>query len=277
LGIEGEKEMKGNEAWKKTKTVLICLIFLIMNMSSNLFIESVKAEETDQIYYVPDDGALQNLINTSQDNDTIQINESMKLSSFIIINKSITVQGKNDELIHINGSNEFGFNINVTNVTVRNLTIHNCSTAITIENSTNSLENITLDNITIQNCSQHGISISNTTLSNITNLTIINCTQTGIYLQNSSNMTITENHINQTSNTGINITSDSNNNTIKNNTFHNNSISVNITSSENNTIVNNTFLNKTGTYHAFDNSANKWNTTTHGNYCDGLGEEHRFE
>jgi parallel beta-helix repeat protein len=264
LGIEGEKEMKGNEAWKKTKTILICSIILLMSMSSNFIFESVKAEGSVNIYYVPDDGLLQDFINTSQSNDIIQINETINLSSFIIINKSITVQGKNDELIHINGSNEFGFNINVTNVTMRNLTIQNCSTAITIENSTNSLENITLDNITIQHCSQHGIRINNTTLSNITNLTIINCTQTGIYLQNSSNNIISENQINQTSNTGINITSNSNN-TIKNNILNNNSISINITSSENNLIYNNTFFN-CSLYHAFDNSTNKWNTTTHGNY-----------
>ncbi|HMA82665.1 MAG TPA: PKD domain-containing protein, partial [Candidatus Thermoplasmatota archaeon] len=257
--------MKGNEAWKKTKTILICSIILLMSMSSNLIFESVKAEGSVNMHYVPDDGLLQDLINTSQSNDIIQINETINLSSFIIINKSITVQGKNDELIHINGSNEFGFNINVTNVTMRNLTIQNCSTAITIENSTNSLENITLDNITIQHCSQHGLRISNTTLSHITNLTILNCTQTGIYLQNSSNNILSENQINQTLNTGINITSNSNNNTIKNNILNSNSISINITSSENNLIYNNTFFNSS-LYHAFDNSTNKWNTTTHGNY-----------
>jgi len=267
--------MKGTDGWKKTKTVLICSIFLIMNMSSNLFIEPVKSEETDLIYYVPDDGTLQDLINTSQTNDTIQINETINLSTFININKSIILQGIEDELIHINGSNEFGLNITVNNVTIRNLTIQNCSTAITLKNSSNSLDHITLEYIIIQNCSQHGIYINNTTQTNITHLEITNCNQTGIYLQNSSNTTISDNNINQSLNTGINITSNSNNNIINNNTFYNNSISINITSSENNTIVNNTFLNKTGSYYAYDDSThNKWNTTTHGNYWgDYLGTD----
>jgi len=130
----------------------------------------------------------------------------------------------------------------------------------------------------------------------ITNNTIINCTK-GIAILNQCNFNQVENNTITFGDYGIHLISSnynklsnntayanqdsgirieySNINTINNNRFHNNPISINITSSENNTIVNNTFLNKTGTYYAYDDSThNKWNTTTHGNYWgDYLGTD----
>jgi len=264
LVSKGEKEMKRNDGWKKTQTILITTIILFMSFTSLFSINSVVAGSLGTIHYVEDDAELQDRINDSTENDIIQINNSINLSSIVIINKSITIQGKSGETIQIDGSG-FGFNIITKNVTLRNLTILNFSTAIRIENNTVSLANITISNISIRN-STYGIYIQNTTRSNITNVTIINCTSAGLYLSNTSYLTIDNNSINET-HTAINITNNSNNNTLSNNLFHTNSISINITSSENNTICNNTFINSSS-YHAFDNSTNRWNTTTHGNYWD---------
>lgn len=254
--------MMGNEAWKKTKILLIVTFLMTMSFSPLLHIIPIKATTG----YVESSDSLQDKINGSADGDTIQINTSITLTDFIIIDKSITLQGKNEASIEINGSG-FGFNITTNNVTIKNISLFNCSTAINIHNQNNTLENITIDHVILLNCSNHGIYSSNAMQITVSNSSITNCSSSGIYFNNISMSTISNNSINQTSNTAVNLTNRSHNNIIYNNTYNNNSISINITFSQDNTIYNNTFLNST-TYHAFDNATNTWNTTTHGNYWD---------
>ena len=253
--------MKRMEGWKKTRSMVLALFIFTMSLSPILINNSICAETS----FVEATDSLQDKINDSSNGDTIKINQSVTLSNFIEINRSITLTGNESSSIIINGSN-FGLNITTNNVSIQNLTITNCSTALNLINNSETLENITLNNLTLQNCSNHGIYADNINDTTISNITITNCTDSGIKINNSANLSIKYNTIWET-NTGLNLSNHTNNNTIFNNTFSNNTISLNITSSENNTIVNNTFLNKTGTYHAYDNSThNKWNTTTHGNY-----------
>jgi parallel beta-helix repeat protein len=253
--------MKGKDGWKKTKAFLMTTFILSISLSSFLTNQQIQASTL----FIESSDLLQEKINESFNGDIIQINSSIVLTNYVIINKSIILQGI-DSNVNIDGA-DYGLNITTNNLTIKNITIYNCSTAITIKNSSHSLENITLCNVNIQNCSNHGINIYNTTLSNISRTTIFNCTSSGIYLQNSTNLYIYNNIINHTGNTGINLTELSNNNMIKNNTFTHNSISINVTFSENNTFYNNTFFNST-IYHVNDNSINNWNTTTYGNYWD---------
>lgn len=240
-----------------------------MSLTSLFSINLISADSSGSVHYVEKDHELQDSINQSEDGDIIQINNSINLSTYIIIDKSITLRGVNNNQIIINGFN-FGFNISTNNVTLLDLTIQNCSTALMIENNTTTLANISIKNITIQN-SMYGMYIQNTTLSKITYVNIINCTledyqSVGIYLSNTSYLLIDNNSINET-HTAINITNNSNNNTLSNNSFNTNSISINIKSSYNNIIYNNMFINSSA-YHAFDDTTNRWNTTTHGNYWD---------
>jgi len=253
--------MNETDGWKKTKTILITTLILLMSLPIIRTTEPIIAAKI----YVESIDSLQEKINNSSNDDIIQINESINLTNFIIINKSITLTGKPDNSILIDGCG-YGFNITTSNVTFTNLSITNGSTLFLIKNETHSLENISLVNLTIRNSSQKCISMYNSTNSIITNSNIFNCLTSGIYLYNSTNITISNNFINQTD-TSLNITHHSDNNIIYNNTFDNNIISINITRSDHNTIYNNTFFNKTR-YHAFDNSSNNWNTSTHGNYWD---------
>lgn len=255
--------MKGNEGWKKTKTILFVTFLLTISITPLIRIMPIKADTG----YVESSDSLQDKINESQNGDLIQINNSISLTRFININKSIIIQGKTGELIQINGSG-FGLNIAASNVTIKNITLFNCSTALNIQNQTNPLENITIENVTITNCSIHGIYVCNATHINISESGITNRNSSGIYFNNVSTSFISNNFINQSTNTALNLTNTSNDNNIYNNSFKNNSIAINITSSQENTIYNNTFLNSS-TFHAFDNSSsNNWNTTTYGNYWD---------
>lgn len=253
--------MKGKDGWKKTETLLIAVFLLMMSVASFVIIESSDASTL----FVDSEDSLQDIINQSVNGDTIQINQSITLSDYININKSITLKGDPNSNIQIDGAN-YGLNITTNNVNITNLTIDNCTTAINIKNQTSPLENITIKNMIITNSSSYGILSINTSQLNISFTTIKNNAFSGIYLQNNSNSSIIHNNISYNSNTGINI-SQSPNNIIQNNTIKNNSISINITNSENNLIHNNTFLNCT-IKHAYDNSINQWNTSTHGNYWD---------
>lgn len=254
--------MKGKDGWKKTKTILIvtfiCLINVIpFTLTYTLNASSIYVESTD---------SLQDKINESSNGDIIQINTSILLSDYVIINKSIILQGKTGLSIMIDGA-EYGFNITTNNVTFRNIIINNCSTALFIKNLTSTIENISIYNVTIQNCSNQGINLQNITSSSISYSSINNCTSSAILLYNSTHCNVSKNFINQSSNTGLRIKQNSNNNQIYNNSFSNNSISINITLSQNNTLYNNSFFNCT-TIHAFDDSSNNWNTSSHGNYWD---------
>ncbi len=253
--------MKRNEWSNKIISISTTIFILSISLSSFFTIQTAIAETI----YIESNDSLQNEINNSTNGDILQINASINLSTYININKSITIQGKIGSSVQINGSG-FGLNITNSSVIIKNITINNCSTAISIENVTQSIENITINNVTIANCSIYGLYIHNTTQVNITNSTLTNCTLSGIFLHNTSNGTLSDNSI-LTSNAGLNITNSSTNNAIHNNTFTNNSISLNITSSYQNNIYNNSFFNCT-LYHAYDNSTNNWNTTTHGNYWD---------
>lgn len=262
-------KMKGKDGWKKTETILVTVFLITMSITSFFIIDSSNAS----ILYVESEDSLQDKINQSSDGDVIQINQSITLSNFIIINKSIILNGKTGSIIQINGC-DYGFNITTSNVSINNLTLYNCSTAITVKNQTQTLDNITISNITITNCSLYGVYSYHTTQLNISSSTIITNTGSGIFLLNTSSTIIYNNTIEENPNTGLNITQLSNNNTIRNNSFINNSISINITNSKNNLIHNNTFLNCTES-HTFDNSINRWNTSTHGNYWnDYTGTDH---
>lgn len=263
--VSKAKKMKGIDGWKKTKTILICSIILCISIFSNFLTMTTQASEFGSIHYVTSYSEFQDTLSICQNNDTIQINSTINLSSYLDINKSIIIKGKKEIPVHINGSEEFGINITTNNVTIKNLTIQNCSTAIKIKNRSNSLLNLSLYNVSILNCSNHGISIQNTTNINISHSFINNCTLSGIKTDNTSNLTTKYNSFSIT-NTALNLTNNSDNNRIFNNTFTNNTLSINITNSQNNTIFNNTFLNKTGNFYASDDSStNRWNTT-HGNY-----------
>lgn len=253
--------MKRKDGWKKTESILITVFLLMMSIASFVIIESSDASTR----FVDSEDSLQDIINQSVNGDTIQINHSITLSDYININKSITLKGEPNSNIQIDGAN-YGLNITTNNVNISNFTIDNCSTAINIKNQTSPLENITIKNMIITNSSYYGIASINTSQLNISFTTINNNTISGIYLQNNSISNIFFNNISFHPNTGINIT-ESSNNIIQNNTLKNNSISINITNSENNLIHNNTFFNCT-IRHAYDNSINQWNTSTHGNYWD---------
>lgn len=255
--------MERNDEWKKIQAFIITGFILSIYLSSLFSSTPVSASGSNAIRYMNSTGNIQDIINISEDGDTLQINESMSINDYIIINKSIILQGKNNTDITINCS-YYGFNITVNNVNIHTLTLENCSTALNIRNQTNSLTNITIENITVINCSNHGISIFNATQIQFNRSIIMNCTNSGIYLYNTSNSDISNNSITQTR-TALNITHNSNLNTIKNNTFYQNSYSINITSSNNNCIYNNRFFNCT-ILHAYDDASNNWNTTAYGNY-----------
>ncbi len=254
--------MKGTDGWKKTKVILIVAFIYLINVIPFAFNSPINATSI----YVESTDSIQDKINESSNGDIIQINSSIALTDYILINKSVTIQGKTGSSIIVDGCN-YGFNITTNNVTIRDVTIKNCSTAVFIKNQTSTIENISIYNVIIHNCLYQGINLQNTTTSSISYSSIYNCSSSGILLYNTTNCTISNNFINLSSNTGLKIIYNSNNNELFNNSISNNSISLNITLSQNNIIHNNSFFNCSN-IHAYDDSSNNWNTSTYGNYWD---------
>ena len=97
---------------------------------------------------------------------------------------------------------------------------------------------------------------------------IIDGNQDGIFFYRTLNNTIIGNTVRNNSGRGIHIDEDSDYNEFTENIIRNNTIGFNIASfNENNLVYKNLFLNNG--LHAFDDgTANKWNSTTIGNYWD---------
>ena len=134
--------MERNDGWKKSKTVLITAIIFVLSISIIFGLNPVKAAIID----VDTGDDLQDEIdNNASTGDVIRIKVGQTLSSNIIVNKSLTLQGLNSSIV-IDGSSAYGFKVTEDGVTIQNLTFEDCSTAISLENVNDSA--ILYNNIT---------------------------------------------------------------------------------------------------------------------------------
>jgi parallel beta-helix repeat protein len=145
----------------------------------------------------------------------------------------------------------------VSNVMVKNLTVSNYSSGISLLFSSYN----TITNVTANNNGNSGLYLYTSSTNNnvITNVTANNNGNSGLYLDNSPNNVITNVTANNNGNYGIYL-SYSNSNTIKNSVLQNNSYGIVLVSSGNNLIYNN-YFNNTNNLTILNSRPNTWNVT----------------
>ncbi len=146
---------------------------------------------------------IQGAINASSDGDTIRIWDGTYTEN-VVVNKSVTIEANSSAVLDGSDSGH-GMWINVSNVTIQNLSVTNCTSSedgifysgIYVYNSSCTLENVTLDNVTV-NDSDVGVYTNNIAHSDITNCNLSNNGVLGIYLINTNYCNISYNEINGT-------------------------------------------------------------------------------
>ena len=136
---------------------------------------------------------IQAAIDAAQDGYFINIHEGV-YNEHIIINKAITVQGENKDLVIIDGGGVgFGVTVNHNDVTVQTLTIRHAGHGINISASYVSVANLIIDN------TGKGIVLTQATYTSISGCTINN-SQFGCWIKQSShNTTIIQNSFSNSS------------------------------------------------------------------------------
>ncbi|MFO7678349.1 MAG: PKD domain-containing protein [Thermoplasmatota archaeon] len=137
-------------------------MFLI---STNGIAEILTVDSNNETYY----STIQQAIDNALDGDTIVIQKGSYIES-IWINKSITIKGENKAYTIISPLDQNTFTINADDVILRNITITNSATGISLYGSHCTIANITfLDNdigIMISNNSDNNIVYSNNFVNN---------------------------------------------------------------------------------------------------------------
>jgi parallel beta-helix repeat protein len=241
---------KKNPLCIKYLLLIFTCVILVHTQYHNVY--SGTTTSNSSIITVKEGESIQEAINKAPEGATIYIEPGTYIQYQIIVNKTLTIIGKNREETIINGNQEEEatalFSVIANHVTIKNLTITNARNDI-------------------------GIAII---LKNVQNITIENCKITenhcGIEFTNCNNSRITLNIL--TNNTyGIKITSGASShiafNNFKNNTY---GISFNI-NAKNNIIYCNNFEN-TMNREGLGVSFNKWNSTyvLGGNYWNDYSE-----
>jgi parallel beta-helix repeat protein len=214
-------------------------------------------------------------VNAANAGDTIYIYSGI-YNEQVMINKSINLQGENNQNTIIKGTGaslsgiyittnyvnvsnlkveNFGFGIylySISNNIIASNTVANCSwDGIYLYSSSN---NIITSNI-VANSNDRGILFYSSSNNNITSNTVANCSS-GIYLYSSSNNKILYNAISSCKQ-GIYLLSSSNNNITCNNIYGNKEYGLYVVSYTDNTARNNWWGNATGPSNAISNPDGK--------------------
>ena len=217
--------------------ILSCIIILFHTQHHNVYPNTTASNDS---ITVKEGESIQEAINKAPEGATIYIEPGTYIQYRIIVNKTLTIIGKNREETIINGSHEEEatalFSVIANHVTIKNLTITNARSDI-------------------------GIAII---LKNVQNITIEDCKITknpcGIEFINCNNSRITRNILTNNTN-GIEIKSGTSNLIAFNNLMNNtNGISLGL-NAKSNTIYCNNFENIMSNRGGLGFSFNKWNGT----------------
>lgn len=257
--------------------VISAIVVLFTTISGCLSEESPQSNATEDIVVIEDKGTYQSIqeaINDALDGDTILVGEGIYNES-LLINKSVTLMGKNKDTTIIDGSKtgdvifisaDF---VNISGFTIRNGSSkgfrHDKKTVIMDAGiDIHSNFNIISDNNISLN-GYFGICIyagSNNILSN----NIISENEYGIYLGSSNENTISDNIISDNE-FGSRIKG-SEENMVLRNVFENNEMGLYFCcGAKNNVVFSNSFINNSQ-WNAKSGNVNQWDNGMHGNYWD---------
>ena len=280
--------------------VISAIVILFTTISGCLSKESPQSNATEDIVVIEDKGTYQSIqeaINDALDGDTILVGEGIYNES-LLINKSVTLMGKNKDTTIIDGSKtgdvifisaDF---VNISGFTIRNgsskgfrhdektvimdagIDIHSNFNIISDNNiSLNGCfgiciyagsNNILSNNIISEN--EYGIYLENAYENNISSNTILSQSTYGIYLGSSNENTISDNIISDNE-FGSRIKG-SEENMVLRNVFENNEMGLYFCcGAKNNVVFSNSFINNSQ-WNAESGDVNQWDNGMHGNYWD---------
>ena len=220
---------------------------------------SFTAENAPTEYYVDDDAdsswynfshvrTIQEGIDNASAGNTVYVWDGTYTEN-VVVNKSVTIEANSSAVLDGLGTGN-GLQITVSNVTVQNLTVTDCSSGnhdspssgIYLYNSTNTIENVTLTNITVNN-SQLGVYTVGVTQSNISQCNLSNNTLIGLYFVNTDYTNLTNSEVNNSGHTATYLENSSNYNISGNYMCNNTFYGIYSYNSTTNNISDNTFWN----------------------------------
>lgn len=210
------KKMKVPIKIQNKRTVLICLIFLVIvivsnsSAANNLTINSSNADD------------YKNLIDNYDGTDIIFEDVEIKNFSYYF-NKKVNITGKNATLNNDGTKNIFVFSQGSSGSNVENLALTKSHIAISLQN----VLDFTIKNVFIENANREGMSISKSKNINLINNTIQYSTPgnnygVGLWMTDVNNVSIINNKLNHNGRYGLQVVG-GNNLTVENSTFSNNS------------------------------------------------------
>ncbi|MCX6665644.1 MAG: right-handed parallel beta-helix repeat-containing protein, partial [Euryarchaeota archaeon] len=219
--------------------------------------------------------SLQQAVDAADPGNTIKVLVNTTFNEHVIINKAITLIGKNNTKTIINGSSGTGsydtIKITANNVTIKNFTIQGAYYAGVL--LWTGVRDCRIENNIIAN-NYDGIELWESNINNtITGNSITNNAYRGVWLRSlDNNNTITGNTINSNSWSGIRAEGSSNNNTITNNVLSNNLCGISLYSINGTLVSYNTITYNTedGMYLGSSNSNRIINNTISNNAYDGV-------
>jgi len=217
-----------------------------------IFSTNCIGENTNQItIYVGGSGpgnytTIQNAIDSADDNDVIYVYNGEYQES-LIINKSITLIGENNENTIIDaGGEDYVIKLNTDNIKITGFTLQNSGSVFPNAGiNVQTKGNIITNNKMINN--YYGMVLLYPTSHNtISNNYIANNKQCGIYFSGAKHNTLTDNYVDTQPFNGFGLYDFSDHNTIKDNTMtHNQYCGINIRDSYYNTVEGNNLIENT--------------------------------
>jgi parallel beta-helix repeat protein len=287
------------------KLVLILVLLILLPFLVYVTLLYVRFNPTEK---VPSGGPVHN-INTGLNYTTIQTaidaNETLDGHTIfveegvyyerVIVKKAVLLIGENRSTTIIDGKGrDMGVNVADKRITIKELTVRNCTTGIYLKNSNNSLviENTVIfnDNAILVygsvNCTFHQNILGNNTergilVTNSRNFTVSNnrvygngislYSGYGLNANFSANGLIKQNYAYENDYDGIGLFDSSNCTVVENNVEKNRFYGILLSTSPNNLVYHNNLINNTFFQAADSDPTNRWDDGVEGNYWSNYG------